>query len=193
MRLLPLADTHLGFRQFAGRLDPARGINQREADVYRSWHFAIDHAIASAVDVVVHAGDLFDGPRPTPRAVAEALDGFARLHRAGIPVIVIAGNHSTPRSRSGGSVFEVLGRFPGVHAVWEAPQRIDIRGASFHAVPHPGAELSELRRGPGSNVLILHGGLDSVKATYGEAGAIDFSAQALGALDFDYIALGHLH
>ena len=62
----------------------------------------------------MHAGDLFDGPRPTPRAVSEALDGFARLHAAGIPAIVIAGNHSTPRTRSGGSVFEVIGRFPGV-------------------------------------------------------------------------------
>ena len=49
---------------------------------------------------------------------------------------MIAGNHSTPRTRSGGSVFEVIGRFPGVHAVWEAPRRIDLGGTSFHAVPH---------------------------------------------------------
>ena len=111
--------------------DPERGINQREADVYRAWHRAIDLAIGAGVDAVVHAGDLFDGPRPTPRALAEALDGFARLRDAGIPAIVIAGNHSTPRTRSGGSVFEVHRPLPGVHAVWEAPRRIDLGGTSL--------------------------------------------------------------
>ena len=70
MRFLHLADTHLGFRQFAGRLDPVRGINQREADVYRAWHHAVGYRGGVGVDAVVHAGDLFDGPRPTPRAMA---------------------------------------------------------------------------------------------------------------------------
>lgn len=200
MRFLHLADTHLGFRQFAGRLDPERQINQREADVYRAWHHAIDHAIASGVEAVVHAGDLFDGPRPTPRALAEALDGFARLHAAGIPAVVIAGNHSTPRTRSGGSVFEVIGRFPGVHAVWDEPRRVDLGQTSFHALPHQpeaatlAAQIAALRPGPGRNVLIVHGGLDAAaKATYSEAGAIELDAAAIATADVDYVALGHLH
>lgn len=199
MRFLHLADTHLGFRQFAGRLDPERQINQREADVYRSWHHAIDHAIAAGVDVVVHAGDLFDSPRPTPRALAEALDGLARLRDAGIPAIVIAGNHSTPRTRSGGSVFEVLGRFPGVHAIWQGPTRIDIDNTTFHAFPHESdpdrlrEHIAALEPGAGRNVLIAHGGLDTAKATYGEAGAIELDAETLATVAVDYVALGHLH
>jgi exonuclease SbcD len=199
MRLLHLADTHLGFRQFAGRLDPERQINQREADVYRSWHHAIDHAIAAGVDVVVHAGDLFDSPRPTPRALAEALDGLARLRDAGIPAIVIAGNHSTPRTRSGGSVFEVLGRFPGVHPIWQGPTRIDIVGTSFHAFPHESdperlrGHIAALEPGPGRNVLIAHGGLETAKATYGEARAIELDAETIATAAVDYVALGHLH
>ena len=199
MRFLHLADTHLGFRQFAGKLDPERQINQREADVYRSWHHAIDHAIARGLDAVVHAGDLFDGPRPTPRALAEALDGFQRLHAAGIAAIVIAGNHSTPRTRSGGSVFEVLSRFPGVHAVWETPRTIVLGDTSFHALPHqanPEAlveQIGSLEPGPGRNVLIAHGGLDTAKATYAEAGAVALDAEAIAAADVDYVALGHFH
>jgi DNA repair exonuclease SbcCD nuclease subunit len=191
MRFLHLADTHLGFRQFAGRLDPERGINQREADVYRAWHHAVDFAVASGVDAVVHAGDLFDGPRPTPRALAEALDGFARLHAAGIPTIVIAGNHSAPRTRSGGSVFEVIGRFPGVHAVWEAPRRIDLGGVAFHAVPHGAVPLLDL--GPGRNVLIAHGGMGAARATYSEPGAVELDRSAVVSTGVDYAALGHLH
>ena len=194
MRFLHLADTHLGFRQFAGRLDHERGINQREADVYRAWHHAMEFAVASGVDAVVHAGDLFDGPRPTPRAVAEALDGFARLHAAGIPAIVIAGNHSTPRTRSGGSVFEIIGRFPGVHAVWEAPRRIDLGGASFHAVPHADdGAVPRLDLGPGRNVLIAHGGMDAARATYSEPGAVELDRAAVVSTGVDYAALGHLH
>ena len=193
MRFLHLADTHLGFRQFAGRLDPERGINQREADVYRAWHHAMEFAVASGVDAVVHAGDLFDGPRPTPRALSEALDGFARLHAAGIPAIVIAGNHSTPRTRSGGSVFEVIGRFPGVHAVWEAPRRIDLGGTSFHAVPHADdGAVPLLDLGPGRNVLIAHGGIDAARATYSEPGAVELD-RAAASTGVDYAALGHLH
>ena len=70
MRIIHLADTHLGFRQFAGKLHPERRLNQRECDVYDVWHRAIDIAIERAVDAVVHAGDLFDSPRPSPRALA---------------------------------------------------------------------------------------------------------------------------
>ena len=45
MRIIHLADTHLGFRQFAGKLHPERRLNQRECDVYDMWHRAIDIAI----------------------------------------------------------------------------------------------------------------------------------------------------
>lgn len=199
MRLLHLADTHLGFRQLAGRLDPERQINQREADVYRAWQAAIDVAIDREVDVVVHAGDLFDSARPTPRAIAEALDGFARLHEAGIPAVLIAGNHSTPRTRSGGSAFEILSRYPGVHAIWAAPERIDLLGTAFHAVPHQeDAErlretIANLDFGPGRNVLIAHGGLDTTNATYSEAGSVDLDAESIATAAVDYVALGHLH
>lgn len=200
MRFLHVADTHLGFRQFAGCLDPERQINQREADVYRAWHAAIDHAITREVDAVIHAGDLFDSPRPTPRAITEALDGFARLHDAGIPVIVIAGNHSTPRTRSGGSVFEILERYPGIHAIWRAPERINLGGVAFHAIPHEpdGEKLRETIRGlelvGGGNVLVAHGDLDIATTTaYGEGGAVELETETLATIEVDYIALGHLH
>jgi DNA repair exonuclease SbcCD nuclease subunit len=111
MKIVHLADTHLGYRAFSGKLDSDRRLNQRECDVYDRWHEATKKAIELAPDIVIHAGDLFDSSRPAPRAIAEALDGFARLRKADIPVVVIAGNHETPRFRSGGSVFEILERF----------------------------------------------------------------------------------
>lgn len=201
MRIVHLADTHLGFKQFANKLDPVKRLNQRECDVYAAWHRAVDIAIEREVEAVVHAGDLFDSARPSPRAMAEAIDGFARLREAGIPVIGIAGNHSTPRFRSGGSVFEVLQRF-GVHAAWEQPETFRIGNVAFHAVPHEAdaEQLQEDIRGlqpdpaADANVLILHAGLDAVPAPgYGEVNSISVSAETLVEAPFDYIALGHLH
>lgn len=201
MKILHLADTHLGFHQFPGRLDPVRKLNQRECDVYAAWHAAIDTAIQRRVEAVVHAGDLFDSARPSPRALAEALDGFARLRDAGIPVAVIAGNHETPRFRSGGSVFEVLERF-GVHAVWSEPLSVRIGSVAVHMVPHE-TESEQLRAdieglrldaGADANVLVLHAGIQALpRPTYGEANEIELDPAVLAEAEFDYVALGHLH
>src|SRR3954451_8561616 len=201
MRIVHLADTHLGYRQFSGKLDPERKLNQRECDVYAVWHRAIAVAIERDVDAVIHAGDLFDSPRPTARALTEALDGLGRLRDAGIPVVAIAGNHSTPRFRSGGSVFEVLQRF-GVHAAWEQPESFDIGGVTFHAVPHEPdadqlrADIESLQPNAASdaNVVILHADLNAVPSpTYGEVNATELDQEVLARAPFDYIAMGHLH
>jgi DNA repair protein SbcD/Mre11 len=201
MRIVHLADTHLGFRQFGPKLDPDRNINQRECDVYDRWHEAVDLAIGLKPDAVIHAGDLFDSSRPAPRAVAEALDGFARLREMSIPVVVIAGNHETPRFRSGGSVFEILERF-GIDAVWAEPRTIRIGELAVHAVPHEpsGDRLAEdIRSLPpdasaGANVLVVHAGLEALPRTgYGEVNEIELAPEVLAEADHDYIALGHLH
>lgn len=201
MRIIHLADTHLGFRQFTAKLDPVRQLNQRECDVYDLWHRAVDIAIERQVDAVIHAGDLFDSARPTHRALSEALDGLKRLRDASIPMVAIAGNHSTPRYRSGGSVFEVLERF-GLHAAWRAPQRFRVADVAFHAVPHE-ADPDQLRSdiesmtpdpSAAANVLMLHAGLEAVPtSTYGEVNAVALSQDVIAGAPFDYIAMGHLH
>jgi exonuclease SbcD len=200
MRIIHLADTHLGYRQFSGKLDPDRNLNQRECDVYDVWHAAIDIAIDRAPDLVIHAGDLFDSSRPTPRAIVEALTGFAKLREAGIPTIVIAGNHSTPRFRSGGSVFEILAEF-GIRAIWGAPETVHINGLAVHCVPHePHAEqlLADIRDLPldsnaDGNVLVLHAGLEGVRQDYHEVNEIAVAPEELASGEYQYIALGHLH
>jgi DNA repair exonuclease SbcCD nuclease subunit len=201
MKIVHLADTHLGFRQFGPKLDPVRNINQRECDVYDRWHEAIDLAVALNPAVVIHAGDLFDSSRPAPRAVAEALDGFARLREADIPVVVIAGNHETPRFRSGGSIFEILQRF-GIEAVWDAPRTIHVGDLAVHAVPHePAADrlADDIRSmtpdaSASANILVVHAGLEALpRPGYGEVNEIELAPEILAQADHDYIALGHLH
>ena len=74
-------------------------------------------------------------PRGRPLRLAASVDARARRGARRLrapargrasPSIAIAGNHSTPRFRSGGSVFEVLERF-GIHAAWERRETLPHR------------------------------------------------------------------
>src|SRR5215212_7343275 len=98
MRLVHLSDLHLGYRQYQ-RLTPA-GINQREADVAAAFRRAVDKVIALAPELVVIAGDVFHNVRPTNPAILHSFHQFARLTAAlpGVPVVIVAGNHDTPRA-----------------------------------------------------------------------------------------------
>ena len=77
MRLVHLADLHIGYRQYQ-RLTPA-GINQREADVAATFRRAIDKTIELRPDFVLIAGDVFHSVRPSNPAILHAFLQFARL------------------------------------------------------------------------------------------------------------------
>src|SRR5947208_835480 len=99
MKLAHLADLHLGFRQF-DRQTP-KGANQREVDVAEVCKRAVDDMLEQKPELIVVAGDLFHSVRPTNAAI---LYCFRQLHRLrtglpGTPIVVIAGEHDTPRSR----------------------------------------------------------------------------------------------
>lgn len=200
MRVIHVADTHLGYRNFSGKLDPVRNLNQRECDVYDAWHAAINITLERQPQLFIHAGDLFDSSRPSPRAIVEALSGFAKLRDAGVPAVVIAGNHSTPRFRSGGSVFEILREF-GITAIWGAPETVRVNGAAVHCIPHePQAEqlLEDVRSlaldgTADANLLVLHAGLEGVRQDYHEVNEIALAPEELAKGEYAYVALGHLH
>ena len=204
MRLVHMSDTHLGWRSLH-RVDD-NGRNQRERDVYDAFERAIDKAIELVPDVVIHSGDLFDGYHPSSAALRICLDGIGRLRDAGIPLIVIAGNHSTPRVAAAEHVFCVLERFDRdglIHAIFGEPTRVRVGDLAILAVPHVNDEVS-LRQAltaaapdpeAAYNVLVAHIGLDGLGHVGGsEAGSLTLSGETLEAADaFDYVALGHLH
>src|SRR6476619_7765867 len=102
MRLVHLSDLHLGFRQYQ-RLTPT-GVNQREADVAVTFRTVIDRVIALKPELVIVAGDVFHTVRPTNQAILHAFLQFSRLVRE-LPsafVVLVAGNHDTPRSSETG-------------------------------------------------------------------------------------------
>jgi exonuclease SbcD len=201
MRIAHLADMHLGFRQFQ-RLD-ASGVNQREADVAAAFRRAVDAVIARRPDAVVFAGDLFHSVRPTNRAIIEAFTALRRLREAlpAAPVVLIAGNHDTPRSVEAGSILKLMGTL-GVDVVDDAPRRLVYPALDLSVLAVPHASLlgeraaGEWRRDAGCrhNVLVLH---PEVPGLFPE-GVTDYGGARVELAElteggFDYVALGHYH
>jgi exonuclease SbcD len=202
MRIVHLSDTHLGFRQL--HHVNASGRNVREQDVYDVFEQAITTAIGLQPSAVIHSGDLFDSYHPASAALGVALDGFARLRDAGIPSVLIAGNHETPRVAAADHVFAVLERFGGVHVIYDQPEIVRIGELAVQAIPHSNdpddliAALRAARRVAGAafNVAVAHIGLDALGHVVGaEAAGVSVSGEVLeeAAAHFDYVALGHLH
>lgn len=201
MRVAHLADAHLGFRQFQ-RLD-AGGVNQREADVAAAFRRAIDAAIARAPDAVVIAGDLFHAVRPTNRSIIEAFTELTRLRAAlpDVPVVLIAGNHDTPRSIEAGSILKLMSSL-GVEVVDDRTRRIEVPhlGLSVLAVPHAallGQGGRDWHPDPRArhNMLVLHPEIAGLFPENGSSdyGGIRIRAEELHAAEWSYVALGHYH
>jgi DNA repair exonuclease SbcCD nuclease subunit len=202
VKLAHLADVHLGFRQYY-RQNPL-GINQREADVANTFRAAVDAVIAARPDAVVIAGDLFHQVRPTNAAIVFAFRQVQRLRQAlpEAPVVVIAGNHDTPRSSETGSILGLYEEL-GVDVALDQPRRFVYPALDLAvlAVPHQALRERErpVLRPDGSarrQVLVLHGELEGEYppemsgATWG--GAV-LPAAELHAAEWTYVALGHFH
>jgi exonuclease SbcD len=200
MRIAHLADAHLGFRQFQ-RLD-ADGVNCREMDVALAFRRAVDQVIARKPDAIVVAGDLFHTVRPTNRAIIEAFTQFARLRHElpGAPVVLLAGNHDTPRSLEAGSILRLMASL-GVDVVDGEARRLTypFLGLSVLAVPH--AALLRGRPTAGwlpdpaarHNLLVMHPEVAGLFPEAMDYGGARVDAAELQRGEWSYVALGHYH
>jgi len=201
VKLAHLADLHLGFRQY-DRQTP-RGGNQRETDVADACRRAVDDLLEQRPDLILVAGDVFHSVRPTNPAI---LFLFQQLHRlrTGLPdtpVVMIAGQHDTPRSVETGTILRLYEAL-GVEVVVDQARRITFSklDCSVLAVPHQAlmqAERPAMRpqRGTTLNVLLVHGQLPGVGERRGtmEYGGAPLQLEDLAPAQWDYVAMGHYH
>ena len=200
LRIAHIADTHLGYSAY-GKADPETGRNQRAVDVERAFAAAITDLLARDVDLVLHAGDLFHHTRPSWSTLSHVVRQLRRLEQAGIPALVIAGNHDTPRLRTTGSVYSLLAlALPEIEFVfgYEAEERVfDRLGVMVHAVPHGALTNPDppfvVRDATRRNIVVAHGYVAGVKTRSGrEPGEEALKGNILDS-EFDYVALGHEH
>jgi DNA repair protein SbcD/Mre11 len=199
MRLVHLSDSHLGYRQYQ-RLTPA-GINQREADVARTFREAIDQILALRPELLLVAGDVFHSSRPSNAAILHAFRQILRI-RTELPdtqIVMVAGGHDTPRTTESGSIMGLFEQI-GVRVAAQEAKRLlfpelDLSILAVPDVPGPLPEFTPDARAR-HNILLIHGDVEDVVPRYYadlDRAAVKVSRGDLRLDSWSYVALGHYH
>ena len=126
------ADIHFGMENY-GRIDPKTGIHSRLLDFAKSLNTCIDVAIEKKVDFFLFAGDAYKTHHPSQTQQKMFLECFLRLYKAGIPVIIVIGNHDHPLSFGKAHTLDLFGSMP-----------LD----GFHVFSKPGSITLNTKHGP---------------------------------------------
>jgi DNA repair protein SbcD/Mre11 len=196
MRLVHLADLHLGFRAY-NRLT-SNGINRREADVFRAFQEALQKTAELKPEVVLIAGDVFHVPRPGNLAVVQTQKELIKFQAVcDAEIVVIAGNHESVKSSDNRCILELMALIPNIQVVTHQPEAVEVcdRQVKVFCLPHNAlgeVENIQIRPDPdyAYNLLMLHGTVDSDRIN--DYGGYEIPADLL-SLPWDYVACGHYH
>ncbi len=201
MKIVHFSDTHLGFSDLDIVND--KGINQREADFYKAFCDIVDNILKIKPDFIIHTGDLFHRSSPSNRAINVALSEFKRIERANIPLIIIAGNHSTPKTSTSSPILKIFENLDNFYPIYSQKyEKVEFKEIVFHALPHINDEnliddqLKKIEKSidkSRKNILLMH---CSVGAYYlmHEFGEWVYPKDKEYLFEkFDYVALGHWH
>src|SRR5262245_19244137 len=199
MLVAHISDLHLG-RTWPG--------DQVDAERLNSLRQALHTLAACNPDVLIVAGDTFDGVNIDPAIVDEAAKSLGNVKNDGgqaIPVVIIPGNHdpadadklwsafqkslgpsSTVRLALTPTVIELVEGKLLVEA-YPCPTRFSAAAPWDSRLPMPARADGVLR------VVVAHGTLQGGPVPEGEGDAYPFSQAAVEALGADYVALGHFH
>jgi DNA repair protein SbcD/Mre11 len=199
MKLVHISDLHLGYKQY--QRQTASGLNQREADIARTFRKAIDKIIEIRPDVILVAGDVFHAVRPTNPAILHAWIEFSRL-RAMLPdanIVMIAGNHDSPRTRETGSILRLFGSLDIQVVEGDSRSvRFPERKLNVLAVPEGSRGLARFEPDPTSeyNVLLIHDEVEGLMSRFGslaERAGGTLTMKEMRPDRWNYVALGHYH
>jgi exonuclease SbcD len=107
IKVFHLADVHLGVENY-GRLDPSTGLFSRLSDFLTAIDQVIDAACREQADLVVFAGDAYKTRDPSPTYQREFARRIRRLSQAGLPAVLIAGNHDVPNAAGRAHTLEIF-------------------------------------------------------------------------------------
>ena len=102
IKVLHLSDIHLGSTTH-GKINPQTGLNTRLEDFVAALTICIDRAINEPADIVLFGGDAFPDATPPPLVQQAFAKQFRRLADAGIPTVLLVGNHDQHSQGVGGA------------------------------------------------------------------------------------------
>lgn len=195
IRFLHAADIHLDSPMRGLEAEPDAPVRVLRGASRTAFVNLIDTAIAEQVSFVLIAGDLYDGDWPDWRTGLFLIEQAARLTQAGIPLVMIAGNHDAA------SVITRHLRLPA-GATLLPPEHcgrvvIENVGVAIHGRSFPTKAVTEdLTAGypasvPGLfNIGLLH---TALAGRLGHEPYAPTTVETLIAKGYDYWALGHVH
>lgn len=194
MRLVHLADLHLGFRNYSRT--NSKGINQREADVFNACRQALNKIATLAPNLLLIAGDVFHRNHPDNLTLVQTynlLQNFVQT--TGIETIIIAGNHDAVKTKDNTCILELFNSIPGVTVISHRPELVFHQEIRVACLPHSALlEADNLDLRPDKNcrfnVLLVHGTI--YKNLENDYGGADVPKDLLQK-DWDYVACGHFH
>lgn len=181
---------------------PLAGLRLKDEDVARRFAEAgrkavqalIDETIASQAAFLIIAGDVFDGKWNDVTTGLFFVAAVSELHRAGIPVFIVKGNHDAESLMSRELPYpDSVTVFPSHAATAIAldAHRVVLHGRSFpNRLTSEFVEGYPARRDGWLNIGVLHTSLDG---TRGHEGYAPCSVDDLKRFGYDYWALGHIH
>jgi len=194
VRIAHLSDTHLGYKQYS--------LDEREKDIYDSLEEIGDRILEEHVDIVLHTGDLFDSPRPTPQAY-RAFKRFLKKIGGKTKVFAVLGDHDRPKSQGLAPhvLFDDQIQILGIN--WAAQQQrlsvdgkdVLVAGLSNVSRTYRAILQEELKKLGALNldgklaILLLHEGIDKFLPY---ENAYELGLEEVPR-NFSYVAMGHLH
>jgi DNA repair exonuclease SbcCD nuclease subunit len=148
------------------------------------------------------AGDLFDGPHPSPAAVGQVQAGLKRLADRGIVPVVLPGTHDNVVSadsvyRSSDFPGAVILQQPSVTEPVEVStsgQKVFLYGFAYRSSASEGSlEGMQRRSEDGIHIGLLHGSREGSPEWEYRKKDLPFTLPLLKRWKLDYVALGHYH
>lgn len=201
MKIVHFSDTHLGYSDL--EILNSENINQREADFYDAFSQVLEQIKTIKPDYIIHTGDLFHRSSPSNRAITFALEQFKVIDSLEIPFILIAGNHSTPRTNLSSPILKIFEGFKNIHVSFNQEyKKIEFDDVVFHTLPHMNDDSKALSQielceknidNKKKNIMMMHCcvGAFYLMQEFGEW--VYPSDKEYIFEKMDYVALGHWH
>ncbi len=140
MKLLHTADIHLGAKTY-GRRDPETGLNTRLLDVRESFEALVQRALDEKIDAFLFCGDAYHTADPTPTQQKIFAECLQPLADAGIPLVLVVGNHDHPVTYGRASSLDIFEYVDGEVYCYRRPtssvQVIDTKSGPLQLIPLP--------------------------------------------------------
>lgn len=212
MKLLHTGDLHIGMTNYS-KLDPETGLESRLLDFFQTLDLMIDKAINEKVDAFLFAGDAYKTRDPSPTQQRGFGERIKRLTKAGIPIVLVVGNHDTPNAEGKANTLDIYSTLE-MENVWVSrkPEFLNIptKSGNLQIITAPWLHRNEFKslgdklpamygKIKPDSPAVLVGHLEVEGSSFGsEKGLaiindVTIPLSLLTERKLSYVALGHIH